>query len=145
MFLIFFLSRLGFVFFSHSWFSGCKVRNRMILNYVCLFFCHSARSDRNNAVAASQNFTIAVPSFTLGVCYIASVYLLTFAIRTISVPIVFATWSELGIFTTAIASMAVFKQTLSLPVMFDLFLIVVGAVWSIFMVRSIADLLCKFP
>ena len=50
------------------------------------------------------------------------------AIRTIPVPIVYATWSGLGIFTIAIISIIIFKQTLSLPVIFGLFLIVIGVV-----------------
>ena len=40
---------------------------------------------------ALQNFTKAVPTGTLGIGYIASFYLLTFAIRTILVPMVYAT------------------------------------------------------
>ena len=77
---------------------------------------------------SSQNFTKAIPTVTLAICYMASFYLLSFAIRTIPVPIVYATWSGLGIFTIAAISMLIFKQTLSLPVIFGLFLIVVGVV-----------------
>ena len=102
--------------------------NRMSLNYVYLFFAILLEVTGTLLLPASQNFTKAVPTVSLGICYMASFYLLTFAIRTIPVPIVYATWSGLGIFTIAISSVIIFKQTLSLPVIFGLFLIVIGVV-----------------
>ena len=98
------------------------------MNYVYLFFAILLEVLGTMLLPASQNFTKAVPTVSLGICYIASFYLLTFAIRTIPVPIVYATWSGLGIFTIAIASVVIFKQTLSLPVIFGLFLIIIGVV-----------------
>mgnify|MGYP002824364849 FL=1 len=100
----------------------------MSLNYVYLFFAILLEVTGTMLLPASQNFTKAVPTVSLGIFYMASFYLLTFAIRTIPVPIVYATWSGLGIFTIAIASVVVFNQTLSLPVIFGLFLIVIGVV-----------------
>ena len=102
--------------------------NRMSLNYVYLFFAVLLEVTGTMLLPASQNFTKAVPTVSLGICYMASFYLLTFAIRTIPVPVVYATWSGLGIFTIAISSVIIFKQTLSLPVIFGLFLIVIGVV-----------------
>ncbi len=100
----------------------------MSLNYIYLFIAILLEVTGTMLLPASQNFTKAVPTVTLGVCYMASFYLLTFAIRTIPLPFVYATWSGLGIFTIAIASMIMFKQALSLPVVFGLFLIVIGVV-----------------
>ena len=100
----------------------------MSLNYMYLFFAILLEVTGTMLLPASQNFTKAVPTVILGICYIASFYLLTFAIRTIPLPIVYATWSGLGIFTIAIASMIIFKQSLSLPVVFGLFLIIIGVV-----------------
>lgn len=100
----------------------------MSLDYIFMFFAILLEVTGTMLLPASQNFTKAVPTVTLGVCYMASFYLLTFAVRTIPVPIVYATWSGLGIFTVAIASIVFFKQTLSLPVIFGLFLIVIGVV-----------------
>ena len=98
------------------------------MNYVYLFFAIMLEVTGTMLLPASQNFTKAVPTVSLGICYMASFYLLTFAIRTIPVPIVYATWSGLGIFTIAIAGVVIFKQTLSPPVIFGLFLIVIGVV-----------------
>lgn len=100
----------------------------MSLNYVYLFFAILLEVTGTMLLPASQNFTKAVPTVSLGICYMASFYLLTFVMRTIPVPIVYATWSGLGIFTIAIASVVIFKQTLSLPVIFGLFLIIIGVV-----------------
>ena len=98
------------------------------MNYVYLFFAILLEVTGTMLLPASQNFTKAVPTVSLGICYMASFYLLTFVMRTIPVPIVYATWSGLGIFTIAIASVVIFKQTLSLPVIFGLFLIIIGVV-----------------
>ena len=100
----------------------------MSANYIYLFFAILLEVTGTMLLPSSQNFTKAVPTVTLAICYMASFYLLSFAIRTIPVPIVYATWSGLGIFTIAAISMLIFKQTLSLPVIFGLFLIVVGVV-----------------
>lgn len=100
----------------------------MTAHYICLFFAILLEVAGTMLLPASQNFTRLVPTATLAVCYLAAFYLLTFAIRSIPVPIVYATWSGLGIFTIAIASMIIFKQTLSWPVVLGLFLIVVGVV-----------------
>tara|TARA_B100000963_G_scaffold55107_1_gene43256 strand:- start:4407 stop:4739 length:333 start_codon:yes stop_codon:yes gene_type:complete len=100
----------------------------MSLNYIYLFFAILLEVTGTMLLPASQNFTKIFPTVSLGICYMASFYLLTFALRTIPVPIVYATWSGLGIFTIAIASIVIFKQNLSLPVIFGLFLIVIGVV-----------------
>ena len=100
----------------------------MSLNYIYLFFAILLEVTGTMLLPASQNFTKAFPTAGLGICYMASFYLLTFAIRSIPVPIVYATWSGLGIFTIAVASIVIFKHTLSLPVVLGLLLIVIGVV-----------------
>lgn len=100
----------------------------MNTHYICLFFAILLEVTGTMLLPASQNFTRLLPTATLAACYLAAFYLLTFAIRTIPVSIVYATWSGLGIFTIAIASMVIFKQTLSWPVILGLFLIIVGVV-----------------
>ena len=122
-----FLIRLGFVFFNRPR-PGFISREKMSANYIYLFFAILLEVAGTMLLPSSQNFTKAIPTVTLAICYMASFYLLSFAIRTIPVPIVYATWSGLGIFTIAAISMLIFKQTLSLPVIFGLFLIVVGVV-----------------
>ena len=100
----------------------------MISHYICLFFAILFEVIGTMLLPASQNFTKPFPTVMLAICYVAAFYLLTFAIRSIPVPIVYATWSGLGIFTIAIASALIFRQTISWPVVLGLFLIVTGVV-----------------
>ena len=100
----------------------------MISHYICLFFAILCEVIGTMLLPASQNFTKPFPTVTLVICYLAAFYLLTFAIRSIPVPIVYATWSGLGIFTIAIVSTLIFKQPISWPVVLGLFLIVAGVV-----------------
>jgi small multidrug resistance pump len=76
----------------------------------------------------SQNFTKIIPTAALTVLYLSSFYLLTFVVDKISIAIVYATWSGLGIFTIAILGYVFFKQTLSWQAVLGLFLIVIGVV-----------------
>ena len=77
---------------------------------------------------ASQNFTKPFHTVMLAICYLAAFYLLTFAIRSIPVSIVYATWSGLVIFTIVIVSTLIFKQPISWPVVLGLFFIVASVV-----------------
>ena len=76
----------------------------------------------------SQNFTKLIPTVTLTIFYLCAFYLLTFAIKSIPLSIVYATWSGLGIFTIAIFSYIFYKQTLNWQVIIGLFLIIIGVV-----------------
>ena len=76
----------------------------------------------------SQNFTKLIPTVALAIFYLCAFYLLTFAIKSIPLPIVYATWSGLGIFTIAIFSYIFYKQTLNWQVIIGLFLIIIGVV-----------------
>jgi len=76
----------------------------------------------------SENFTRAWPTIILAVCYLAAIYLLSFAIRTIPIAIVYATWSGLGVATIAILGVLIFKQTLVWQAVLGLVLIVAGVI-----------------
>ena len=105
-----------------------RTGDEMISHYICLFFAILCEVIGTMLLPASQNFTKPFPTVMLAICYLAAFYLLTFAIRSIPVPIVYATWSGLGIFTIAIVSTLIFKQPISWPVVLGLFLIVTGVV-----------------
>ena len=74
----------------------------------------------------SQNFTKVVPTFTLIVAYILSFYCLTFALQSIPIAIVYATWAGLGVFLIAFLGIIFFQQNISWQVVCGLFLIVIG-------------------
>ena len=74
----------------------------------------------------SQNFSKAVPTTILTVCYMSSFYLMTLALKKLPLSVVYASWSGLGVFSVALFSYIFYKQTLSWQAIVGLFLIVVG-------------------
>ena len=81
----------------------------------------------------SKNFTRPVVSFILVSAYIASFYLLTFAIKEIPIAIAYATWAGLGIFLISVLGYIIYGQTLQWQSILGLFLIAMGvAIVNIF-------------
>ena len=76
----------------------------------------------------SQNFTKIVPTVALVAAYVSSFYCLTFALKTIPIAVVYASWAGLGVFLIAILSKFVFDQSLSWQVIIGLILIVIGVI-----------------
>ena len=76
----------------------------------------------------SQNFTRPVPTLSLNGCYAASFYCLTFALNTLPIAVVYATWSGLGIFLITLFGYLVFEQALDWRAIVGLLLIVAGVV-----------------
>ena len=76
----------------------------------------------------SQNFTKIVPTFALVTAYVCSFYFLTFALKTIPIAVVYASWAGLGVFLIAILSKLLFEQSLSWQVILGLILIIVGVI-----------------
>ena len=61
-------------------------------------------------------------------CYAASFYCLTFALNTLPIAVVYATWSGLGIFLITLFGYLVFEQALDWRAIVGLLLIVAGVV-----------------
>jgi len=76
----------------------------------------------------SQQFTRAVPTILMAVCYLAAFYLLSIALRTLPVGIAYGIWSGLGIVLVSAVGVFVFRQTLDLAAVIGLGLIVAGVV-----------------
>ena len=75
---------------------------------------------------ASQNFTKLIPTTILSISYIVSSYFLTFSIQKIPLPIVYASWSGIGVFSVAILNYIFYRQPLAWQEIWGLFLIVFG-------------------
>ena len=82
----------------------------------------------------SHNFTRPLPTLSLIACYAASFYCLTFALNTLPIAVVYATWSGLGIFLITIFGYLFFEQAVEWRVIVGLVMIVIGVV----MVNGIA-------
>ena len=76
----------------------------------------------------SEQFTRLVPTLMTGLCYAASFYFLSHALRTMPLGIAYAIWSGLGIVLVSLIGLLLFGQRLDLPAVIGLGLIVTGVV-----------------
>ena len=76
----------------------------------------------------SEQFTRLVPTLLMGLCYAASFYFLSHALRTMPLGIAYAIWSGLGIVLVSLIGLLAFGQKLDLAAMIGLGLIVSGVV-----------------
>lgn len=75
---------------------------------------------------ASNGFTKIIPTSITIIAYIACFFFLSQALKHIPLGIAYAIWGGLGIVLTAIISVVVFKQSLDLPAIIGIILIVSG-------------------
>ncbi len=86
-----------------------------------------------SALKAADGFTKWMPSTLVVIGYASAFYFLSLTLRAIPVGIVYAIWSGVGIVLVAIVGLVVYKQTLDLPAIVGMALIVAGvAVMQLF-------------
>ena len=98
------------------------------MHYVFLLIAVALEVCGTMLLPVSQNFTRPVPTLSLIGCYGASFYCLTFALNTLPIAVVYATWSGLGIFLITVFGYLVFEQALDWRAIVGLLLIVAGVV-----------------
>ena len=98
------------------------------MHYVFLLIAVALEVCGTMLLPVSQNFTRPVPTLSLIGCYGASFYCLTFALNTLPIAVVYATWSGLGIFLITVFGYLVFEQALDWRAIVGLSLIVAGVV-----------------
>ena len=76
----------------------------------------------------SENLSKPFPSFALIFAYILAFYFLTFALESIPISIVYATWAGLGVFLISILGYIIYNQTLQWQSVLGLSFIVVGVI-----------------
>ena len=76
----------------------------------------------------SENFTKPIPTIGLTIAYILAFYFITFALKSIPIAIVYATWAGLGVFLISILGYFVYEQALQWQSILGLILIVIGVV-----------------
>ena len=81
-----------------------------------------------SALKATNEFTRLWPSVVVVVSYMISFYFMTLCLRVIPVGITYAIWSGLGIVLIAIVGVFFYKQTLDIPAISGIFLIIAGVV-----------------
>lgn len=81
-----------------------------------------------NALKLSEGFTKLVPSIVVFIFYAVAFYMLSLALKTIPLGIAYAIWSAIGTVGTVLIGIVVWKQTLSLPALVGIALIVIGVI-----------------
>ena len=94
--------------------------------YLTLFAAIALEVIGTMLLPVSQNFSKFIPTFILLFSYGLSFYLLALISQKLSLAIIYASWSGLGIFSIAILSYIFYKQTLNWQSIIGLFIIVVG-------------------
>ena len=80
------------------------------------------------ALKASNEFTRLWPSLIVMAGYGVAFYFMTISMRVLPVGIMYAIWSGLGIVLVSIIGWFVYKQTLDVPAMIGMGLIILGVV-----------------
>jgi small multidrug resistance pump len=80
------------------------------------------------ALKASSEFTRIVPSFIVVISYAVAFYFMSISLRVLPVGIMYAIWSGMGIVLISILGWLVYKQTLDMPAMIGLALIIAGVI-----------------
>ncbi|SNV36416.1 DMT family transporter [Chryseobacterium taklimakanense] len=75
---------------------------------------------------ASDGFSKLLPTTITIIAYIACFFFLSQALKSIPLGIAYAIWGGLGIVLTALISVIIFKQSLDLPAIIGIILIVTG-------------------
>lgn len=96
------------------------------MHYVYLLVAVALEVSGTILLPVSQNFTRPLPTAGLIVCYASSFYCLTFALNTLPVAVVYATWSGLGIFLITLFGYLAFDEVLGWRAILGLFMIVAG-------------------
>ncbi len=96
--------------------------------YLALLIAIVTETIGTTALQASQQFTRLGPSLIVIVSYCASFFFMSIALKYMSVGIVYAFWSGLGIICIAAIGWVVFGQRLDGPALAGLGLIIAGIV-----------------
>ncbi len=91
-----------------------------------------------SALKYSDSFSKLMPSALCVVSFIAALYFMSFALKTIPVGIVYAIWSGAGIVLISIIGYLVFKQSLDTPALVGIALIIAGVVVINTLSKSVA-------
>jgi len=98
------------------------------MTYAFLFTAIVLEVIGTSALKVSEQFTKLLPILIMVACYGASFFFLSLVLRTLPVGIAYAIWSGLGIVLISMVGVIWFKQSLDLPALAGLGLIVAGVV-----------------
>jgi len=96
------------------------------MKWVYLVIAVVAETIGTSSLKASESFTKIIPSLIMIVSYGTSFYFLSLTLRYLPVGIAYALWSGIGIILISTFSYFFFRQTLDLPAISGLTLIIIG-------------------
>ena len=99
-----------------------------IMTYLYLALAITFEVIATSALKASAEFTRVIPSLIVVVGYGLAFYLLSLVLRTMPVGIAYALWCGLGVVLVSLVSMVVYKQSLDMPAVIGMAVIVLGVV-----------------
>ena len=97
-------------------------------SYLLLLVAIAFEAVGTTALKASEQFTRLVPAIVTIIAYIGTFYFLSLTLKTIPVGIAYATWSAFGIVLISLIGYFRFKQSLDLPAILGIALIVAGVI-----------------
>jgi small multidrug resistance pump len=100
----------------------------VVTTYFCLAAAIVTEVIGTTALAASDGFSKLLPSVIAVVCFVAAFWLLSFPLRTMPTGIIYAIWSGLGIVLITAAAWIWAQQSLDLPALIGIALIVAGVI-----------------
>ena len=98
------------------------------MTYLFLLAAIVAEVIGTSALKAANGFTNPLPSLVVALGYAAAFYFLSLTLRTMPVGVAYAIWSGLGIVLISIVGWVVYRQTLDVPALVGMALIVSGVI-----------------
>ncbi|WP_310993972.1 DMT family transporter [Aequorivita marina] len=106
------------------------------MKYLFLAFAIVFEVVGSSFLKASNGFSKLIPTTITIVAYIASFYFFSQALKTINLGVAYAIWGGLGIVLTAVISVVIFKQSLDIPAIIGISLIIAGVLVMNFFSKS---------
>lgn len=91
-----------------------------------------------STLKSTENFTRLTPSLIVVAGYVTAFYFLTLTLKTIPVGVAYAVWSGVGIVLVALVAWLWHKQTLDLPAVIGMGLIIAGVLVMNLFSKSVA-------
>jgi small multidrug resistance pump len=93
-------------------FTGAAMNN-LVAVYIALGLAIITEVVGTTSLQLSEQLTRLVPTLVMGVCYLASLYFLSLALRSIPIGLAYAIWSGLGIVLISLIGYVKFRQARS--------------------------------
>lgn len=102
--------------------------NPLVIAYGSLALAIIAEVTGSTLLQKSEQFSKLVPTVAMGLCFAASLFFLSQALKVIPLGVAYAIWGGVGMVLTALISVFIFRFTLDAAAIIGIALIVSGVV-----------------